>query len=123
MPTHLTSDDTRARLIGALPHLADTEIEAVSHLVCRQLPAWVDEYGIARAAESYWLWLAAPDAQLPPDMGQAGPNLPPGRYVVEAHDVERHGWIAQETAAAPPLVVGVPRRAGAVILRLSRAGP
>jgi hypothetical protein len=121
MPTRLTFDGTRTRLLAALARLADADLEPVLDAVCRDLPDWVDAYGVARDADGIWLWLAPAVPGDAPGMGQAVLDLPPGRYMVEVFDVKAHAWIAKESAAASPLVIGVPRRSGGVVLRVARS--
>ena len=121
MRTRLTFDETRTRLLAALARLAASGLEPVLDQVCRDLPDWVNAYGVARDADGIWLWLAPAVPGDAPGIGQAALDLPPGRYMVESFDVKAHAWIARESAAASPLVIGVPRRSGAVVLRVARS--
>ncbi len=106
-----------ARLMGTAPPQRTADIEVST------APPCVERHEVARAGADY-LVLLAPAPERAPDAGrwlaQVVLAAPPGRYVSDAFDVERRAWVARETAASPPLVLGVPAAAGAVVLRLRR---
>ena len=52
-------------------------------------------------------------------MEQAVLDVPAGRYLVDTYDVAERSWRALESAAAPPLVIGVPRCDDAIVVRVS----
>lgn len=120
MPTRLTFADTRARLMAAMPALADGEFAPADDVGLREVPGWTREFGAARHAMSLWLWLVPVDAGAPAAMGQAVIDVPEGRYRVDTYDVEARAWVSRESALAPPLVIGIPHRAGPVVLRVTR---
>ena len=122
MPTRLTFDDTRARLLAAMPALAGGEFAPADEVGLRHAPAWIGEFGAVRDAASLWLWLdgAAVTRGSEPAMGQTVLDVPEGRYLVESYDVETRSWVSRESAQSPPLVIGIPRRAGPVVLRVTR---
>ncbi len=123
MAKQLTFDDTRARLLAAMPALADGELAPADALRPPRVPAWVSEVGAVRDGSSLWLWLdgVAGTRDSEPAMGQAVIDVPEGRYTVDSYDVEARTWVSRESAASPPLVIGVSHRAGAVLLRVTRA--
>ena len=84
------------------------------------LPAWVREHGLAASAGVLWLWVAPAEDEDAVDMDQASLDVLAGRYLVDALDTETRAWISREVATAPPLVIGLPRRGGPVLLRLAR---
>lgn len=124
MATQLTFDDTRARLLAAMPALADGELAPADALRPPRVPAWVSEVGAVRDGSALWLWLdGAGRSQVAGNeltIDQMVLELPEGRYLVESYDVEARAWVGRESAASPPLVIGVPHRAGAVLLRVTR---
>jgi hypothetical protein len=55
-------------------------------------------------------------------MEQAVLDLPAGRYIVDIFDVASdHRLISRETAAASPLVIGLPCRGVPLLVRISEA--
>ena len=84
------------------------------------LPDWVREYGLASSPWGIWLWTAPSGGHEAAGMGQATLDLPGGRYVVDALDTVTGAWISREVGTAPPLVIGLPRRNGPVLLRIVR---
>jgi len=110
-----------------LPHeqvaafLAGTTTDALapSEVQVRALPAWVVEYGIAASAGAAWLWVAGVAEPGTEAMDQAVLDLPPGHYVVDVVDAATGALLSRETATAPPLVIGVPWRGGAVAVRIT----
>lgn len=105
--------------VAALLTASTTEALAPSHIHVRSLPDWVREYGVARSAGATWLWVgsaAEPGAEL---MDQAVLEAPPGRYAVDVFDAATGALLSRETATAPPLVIGLPRRNGPVAVRVT----
>jgi hypothetical protein len=84
------------------------------------LPAWVHEHGLASSAGILWLWAVPAGDEDTVALGQASLDVPAGRYVIDGFDTVTRTWISRESAAAPPLVIGLPRRGGPVLLRLAR---
>ena len=54
-------------------------------------------------------------------VSQAVLDLPAGRYTIDATDARTGAVLSRESAASPPLVVGVPRRARGVLLQIAAA--
>jgi len=110
-----------------LPHeqvvafLAGTTTDALapSEVQVRSLPGWVVGYGVAASAAATWLWVAGTAQPGTEAMGQAVLDLPPGHYVVDVVDAATGALLSRETATAPPLVIGVPSRGGAVAVRIT----
>jgi hypothetical protein len=84
------------------------------------LPDWVGRHGLVASAGALWLWVAPAAVEGTVGMSQAVLAVPDGRYVVDTLDTSTGGWISREVTAAPPLVIGLPRRGGPVLLRLVR---
>ena len=122
MPTQLTFDDTCARLLAAVPALAKGAFAPAGDIGLREVPGWIREFGALRDGASLWLWLAgAPGLRTrgsEPAMGQAVIDVPEGRYRIDTYDVDARAWVSRESALAAPLVIGVPHRAGAVLVRI-----
>lgn len=118
---------TVARRVAAL-HLADREVEwgEPAGIAIVTLPAWVKSAGLAASDGMHWLWVE-PAAGAVPDGGpsQAVLDAPRGRYRIDAIDPASGAVVAREIATAAPLVIGLPRRGGAVVLRIEpvRARP
>ena len=72
----------------------------------RQAPPWVARAAIVKSARAWWLW-CEPRRTRARD-GQCVLDLPAGRYIVESLDTRSHAWVSCESAAAAPLVVGIP---------------
>jgi hypothetical protein len=85
------------------------------------LPRWVRSAGLAASGGQRWLWIS-PRAGTRGDIASAQAVLgaPRGRYRVDTIDTESGDIVAREVASAPPLVIGLPRRASAVLVRIER---
>lgn len=84
----------------------------------RQTPAWVARAALVKSARAWWLW-CEPRRGRARD-GQCVLDLPPGRYIVESLDTRSHTWVSCESAAAAPLVIGVPFTGRPVLVCLRR---
>jgi hypothetical protein len=105
--------------VVALLAASTKESLARSDLHVRSLPVWVVEYGVASSAGAAWLWVAGAAGPGTEAMDQAVLDLPPGYYVVDVLDAATGGLLSRETATAPPLVMGLPRRGSAVAVRIA----
>lgn len=79
---------------------------SVDQAAIRQVPPWVSRAALVKSARAWWLW-CEPRRGRARD-GQCVLDVPPGRYLVEALDTRSHTWVSCESAAAAPLVIGVP---------------
>jgi len=84
----------------------------------RQTPAWVARAALVRSSRAWWLW-CEPRRSRARD-GQCVLDLPAGRYIVESLDTRSHIWVSCESAAAAPLVIGVPFTGRPVLVCLRR---
>jgi len=84
----------------------------------RQTPPWVARAALVRSARAWWLW-CEPRRGRARD-GQCVLELPVGRYIVESLDTRSHTWVSCESAAAAPLVIGVPFTGRPVLVYLRR---
>jgi hypothetical protein len=91
---------------------------AVDQSLIRQVPAWVARAALVKSARAWWLW-CEPRRTRARD-GQSVLDLPAGRYIVESLDTRSHTWVSCESAAAPPLVIGVPFTGRPVLVCLRR---
>lgn len=105
--------------VAALLAGTTTDALAPSEVQVRALPAWVVGYGVAASDAATWLWIAGASDPGPGSMGQAILDLPPGHYVVDVLDPATGALLSRETATAPPLVIGLPRRGRAVAVRIA----
>ncbi len=118
MTRPLTFSDVRSRLAGALSLDEHHRVEPAPEVTCRHVPAWVGEYGVARLGAVWLLYVARAEGAQPDAMGQAVLDVPAGRYLVDTYDVAERNWRTLESAAAPPLVIGVPRCDHAIVVRV-----
>ncbi|MCL4812324.1 MAG: hypothetical protein KJ061_07565 [Vicinamibacteraceae bacterium] len=94
--------------------------EAAS-LTIQRLPDWVGSAGLVEGEGVLWLWAgAAPRATSDIASSQAVLDAPRGRYRLDTIDPQTGDIVAREIATAPPLVIGLPRRAAAVLVRVER---
>ncbi len=122
MPTKISFQETRGRIAAAFQDVDADGLWPAPDLSCRVLPGWVGEFGAARCDDG-WLVYLAPGPDPEPDragMSQAVIDVPAGRYLVDVHDIAARTWRSRESAAAPPLVIGVPAADGPVVLTLTR---
>jgi len=84
----------------------------------RRTPPWVARAALVRSARAWWLW-CEPRRGRARD-GQCVLELPVGRYIVESLDTRSHTWVSCESAAAAPLVIGVPFTGRPVLVYLRR---
>ncbi len=120
VPGSLDVDAIRERLacLGLWP---GGHVSPASGVAVRRLPSWVSEFGSVKAGEVTYVYLAPrPDAPTASGLEQAVLDVPAGRYAVATADAARGAWVASESAAAPPLVIGVPRGDGPLVIRLRR---
>ncbi|MDO8834620.1 MAG: hypothetical protein Q7V01_03450 [Vicinamibacterales bacterium] len=92
----------------------EADIDAV-----RVMPTWVARVGVLRSRGAWWLW-CEPRKGARPTGGQFVIDVPAGRYTVDILDTRTHAWCSRESAAAAPLVAGLPVTGGAVLVRLRR---
>lgn len=91
---------------------------SMDHAAIRQAPPWVARAAIVKSARAWWLW-CEPRRTRARD-GQCVLDLPAGRYIVESLDTRSHTWVSCESAAAAPLVVGIPFTGRPVLVCLRR---
>ena len=103
-----------------MPALDRDEVAPADDIHLHEFPGWMAWFGAVRTGRELWLWLAPAHADADATMGQAVLEVPGGRYLGESYDVEAGAWVARESVLAPPLVIGVPRRPGAMVLRVTR---
>ena len=84
----------------------------------RQAPPWVARAALVKSARAWWLW-CEPRRGRARD-GQCVLDLPAGRYIVESLDTISHTWVSCESAAAAPLVIGVPFTGRPVLVSIRR---
>jgi hypothetical protein len=84
----------------------------------RQTPPWVARAGLVKSSRAWWLWCEPRRARARD--GQCVLALPPGRYIVESLDTRSHTWVSCESAAAAPLMIGVPFTGRPVLVCLRR---
>jgi hypothetical protein len=92
----------------------ETDVDAV-----RLMPSWVARVGVLRSRGTWWIW-CEPRKGARPASGQFVIDVPAGRYMVDILDTCSHEWCSRESAAASPLVAGLPATGGAVLVRLRR---
>jgi hypothetical protein len=122
----MTADSAISRialaLAGARELDASVRIPAVFRSVdqaaVRQAPSWVARAALVKSARAWWLW-CEPRRGRARD-GQCVLDLPAGRYIVESLDTRSHTWVSCESAAAAPLVIGVPFTGRPVLVSLRR---
>jgi len=102
--------DTSVRIPGTFT--------AADQAAIRQAPAWVARAARDKSARAWWLW-CEPRRTRARD-GQCVLDLPAGRYIVESLDTRSHTWVSCESAAAAPLVIGVPFTGRPVLVCLRR---
>jgi hypothetical protein len=94
---------------------------AADPALIRQVPSWVARAALVKSHRAWWLW-CEPRRVRARD-GQCVLDLPEGRYIVETLDTRSHAWVSCESAAGPPLVIGLPytgRPVLACVRRISR---
>ena len=91
---------------------------AADQSLIRQAPAWVARAALVKSSRAWWLW-CEPRRTRARD-GQSVLDLPAGRYIVESLDTRSHTWVSCESAAAAPLVIGVPFTGRPVLVCLRR---
>jgi hypothetical protein len=91
---------------------------SMDQVAIREAPPWVARAAIVRSARAWWLW-CEPRRTRARD-GQCILDLPAGRYIVESLDTRSHTWVSCESAAAAPLVVGIPFTGRPVLVCLRR---
>jgi len=94
---------------------------AADPALIRQVPPWVARAALVKSHRAWWLW-CEPRRVRARD-GQCVLDVPEGRYMVETLDTRTHAWVSCESAAASPLVIGLPytgRPVLACVRRISR---
>jgi len=89
--------------------------------VVKQMPGWVGRVVVlADDDQGCWLWCETAGSEDPEYSGQMVLDKPAGRYMVDVFDLDGT-CLSRESAAAPPLVVGLPRVADTVLVQVRRA--
>ena len=91
---------------------------AMDRTAIRQTPPWVGRAALVKSTRAWWLW-CEPRRTRALD-GQCVLELPAGRSIVESLDTRSHTWVSCESAAAAPLVIGVPFTGRPVLVCLRR---
>jgi hypothetical protein len=91
---------------------------SVDQAAVHQAPSWVARAALVKSARAWWLW-CEPRRGRARD-GQCVLDLPHGRYIVESLDTRSHTWVSCESAAAAPLVIGVPFTGRPVLVCIRR---
>ena len=74
----------------------------------RSLPAWIKRFGLLAGAGQYCLWCEPRGARVDVFPSQMVLDIPPGRYLIDTLDTATRTWVSRESAAAGPLVAGLP---------------
>jgi hypothetical protein len=74
----------------------------------RSLPAWVKRFGFLAGAGQYCLWCEPRGAPVDAFPSQVILDIPRGRYLIDIFDTTTRTWMSRESAAAGPLVAGLP---------------
>lgn len=85
----------------------------------RHMPPWVMRAALLRSRGAWWLW-CEPRRRGRTDGGQLVMDVPAGRYMVDVLDTRVHAWVSRESAAAAPLVVGLPVTNAAALVKIRR---
>ena len=85
----------------------------------RQLPPWVVRVAVLKSRATWWLW-CEPRTGTRGGGGQVVLDVPPGRYLVDTLDTRACAWFSRESAAAAPLVAGLPNPGHAVLVKIRR---
>ena len=118
-PRSLGVDAIRERLRSCGVPWPDDHVAPAPDVAYRRLPSWAIEFGAVRAGDATYVYLAPrPGATTGSGLEQAVLDVPAGRYAVATLDAAHGAWIASESASASPLVIGIPRGDGPLIVRL-----
>jgi hypothetical protein len=125
-PRRLGLDELAARLEPRCAEAAAGRLQPAPGIRVRWLPEWVAEHGLARGGDAVWIWIGpradgagAPgrvDAGRDPD--QIVLDVPPGRYLLDVCSATTGERITRESAAAAPLVAGLPFRGEPLVICL-----
>ena len=85
----------------------------------RLLPPWVVRAALFKSRGTWWLY-CEPRAGARAGTGQFVLNVPPGRYMIDLLDTRAPAWYSRESAAAPPIVAGLPGTGAPVLARIRR---
>ncbi len=116
--TFRRAPDACDRIASILPDIGPGDLLPADIGICAVLPSWVDECGICRGPGTWFVLLVPGTGANAGGLEQAVLALPAGRYLVEIYGVDERRWMSVESAAAPPLVIGVPQCAGEAIVRV-----
>jgi len=112
---------------GLIP--ADSTWAAAEGVVV-SAPAWVDAIGTAKCGREIWIVVephagegstgraAGEPGETP--AGQLVLDVAPGRYLIDAYDLATGSVFSRESGQAAPLVIGLPRHATTMALRVRR---
>jgi hypothetical protein len=115
--------ETVRPLISA--HCADAvgiDLTAPSSVEVKHLPDWIEQFGIVAGGGVLWLWIRPVARSEPPSWTarQLVLDVAPGRYVIETLETATREWVARESAAAAPLVIGLRWSQGPLIVRIAQ---
>lgn len=121
-PRRLDGAEVRRRLQAAGSDVPAPGGAAAFTAGLRELPDWVSEAGLAPDVGGFWLWVETRE-----DSSEAGPrqlllDVPAGRYELSFYDPAAREWFGLESAAAAPLLVGVPARSPRLAVRVRPSG-
>jgi hypothetical protein len=107
-----------ARSTGDRTSIPSVFTEADLSLV-RLMPAWVARAALLKSRGAWWLW-CEPRKGARAGGGQFVMDVPAGRYMIDILDTGVHAWFSRESAAAAPLVAGLPATGRPVLVRVRR---
>ena len=118
------TDDAIARVVRtlrelqsgglALPNLPDTARPDAG--LAKEVPPWISHLSLLADGRCAWLF-CEPDPGVAHDQpGQVVLDLPAGRYLIDTFDPASRTCVARESAAAPPLVIGLVHTGTPVLL-------
>jgi len=88
----------------------------------RVMPSWIQRFGLLAEETSIWIW-CEPQADAAVSFpSQIVIDLPAGRYLIDVLDASTHACISRESAAAKPLVAGLPFTGSPIVLWIRRIG-
>lgn len=89
----------------ALPALSGTA--RLAEGLVKQAPPWILRFSCLADGPRVWLY-CEPDPAVQYNVpGQVVLDVPPGRYFIDTFDPASRACVARESAAAPPLVIGL----------------
>jgi hypothetical protein len=120
MSAGLEFDRVRRLIAASCDDVSERDLAPARDVSILALPPWVARQGLAASGDALWLWVTPHAETADPEMGQASLAVPAGRYVIDVLETVTRTWLSREAAAAPPLVIGLPRRAGPLLARIRR---